>query len=263
MADRLFDPGPKAPDAWKLHPDKWVQQPDVVYHATDAPALPRKDRGPNLSVDYGGSSGMHFGNKQAAYERAKIAGGERKYIHTARLNATQFTTQKGTPHTDDAANYGELADRAVREGKVVPYKNDYEADGSTSFRVKPESVRTWSEDVQADPTAHPALQHLASRGYNPTFEKRAMVDHTAAYYSAIHGKRSDPGFFDADVVKGGKAISHHVDEESAMKKTQLLRTEPGNYNVGFKRNNEGHGSFYEEHAVESAQPTLRPTRPDW
>lgn len=254
---RLFDPGPKSSaDPWKLHPDNWVAQPGIVYHGTDEPALPRHDRGSGHSVDYGGSEGMHFGSKYAAYDRASVAGGNRKYIHSARLNAAQFPAPSGEPHSDDEANYGTPADKAVSEGKVVPYRNEYEGHGDVSYRAKPESVRTWSDDVHADPNAHPALKYLAERGYNPTLMRHEVVDHKDAYYEAVHGSPAAPQLFGGDVVKNGKAVSHHVELNDAIS----VAMQPGKGSgVGFRNNNLTKGQFYERDAVESAKPRLRRT----
>src|SRR5688572_12697549 len=99
------------------------------------------DRGGGHSVDYGGSEGMHFGSKLTAYDRAK-QGASRDYIHTARLNGELFTPavagearkrvgyQNETHQwSDDAANYSGVIDEAVGEGKIVPYRNQYENEG--------------------------------------------------------------------------------------------------------------------------------------
>lgn len=272
MADRLFDPGPRGPNRWALHPDKWVQRSDVVYHATDQPALPRKDRGPNLDPGYGNSSGMHFGDKETAFARAEIARAGVNYIHTARLNGPQFTPQNsglgtkgihaGKVWDDHSANYSEPTDQAVRAGKVVPYMNEYEGPKTTSYRALPEATRTWSEDVQATPSAHPALQHLAATGYNPTIRKYDVTNPVAKMDEYSHGPK-EKQLFGADVVNGGKAISHHVNEDDAFVEMSQRNLGGGQFkaagsgNVGVKRNNERPTLGGTSEAAKHARPTLR------
>jgi hypothetical protein len=167
--------------------------------------------------EYGSVVGMHFGSLAAASERAP-----RPFMHPARLPEStmaqpprgSFSTPKAggaivggdyrsnvniyneetgestkdTRWTDSAANYAEKATDLVESGKTLPYRNDVEAKGSTSYRTLPETARTWSEDVMSakDPTRgslaskygwaddtsfrnkpHPALVHLAEAGYDP------------------------------------------------------------------------------------------------
>lgn len=193
---------------------------------------------------------MHFGTKAAAYERANATdAGGRSLIHTARLNSPRTHTM-----TDEQANFGHTATQAVRAGKAVPYVNSFEAEGQISYRVKPEGVRTWSEDIKADPNAHPALKHLADRGYNPTLHKNEMIDHTKRYYDMVKGS-STPQLFEADIVKGGKAIAHGTEDEMFARVMDPKSGVMG----GVKRNNLG-GQFTETAALEKAKPRMRPTR---
>jgi hypothetical protein len=169
---QLFNPG-KRVDPWRNHPDTWVQNPDVQYHSSNDPTLPRVDmpsRGQGGSSDgFGGGEwsghGIHMGTVAAAFERDPT----REYIHSGRLNTTQFPTMGGKMvWGDEAANTSERATDAVRSGHAIAYKNDVEDPGSISYRVKPEKVKTWSEDVLEDDAAHPALRYLAEKGFNPT-----------------------------------------------------------------------------------------------
>lgn len=167
-------------------------------------------------ADYGSAVGMHFGTLRSAHERSS---GARAYIHPARIPSStishappgnfstigaheQIYTGKMRsrrfgasedygehPWSDVAVNYSELATDKIEEGKTLPYINEGEHKGSTSFRALPETVRTWSEDVlgarhpETGHTAgregpdlehgfrnrpHPAYVHLAEKGYNPT-----------------------------------------------------------------------------------------------
>jgi len=197
------------------HPDEWMQREDVVYHASHENTLPRRERGPNHQVDYGGSEGMHFGTKMAAYERA-TSGIRREYIHTARLSAEQFTPQNeghtNRAWTDDMANYGATADREVRKGKIVPYENDFEGSGSISYRARADAVRTWSEDVKSQPNAHPALKHLARKGYNPTLEPHKMVDYVEIYHESGKPPKA-PALWDAELTTKGKTRAVGTEDE--------------------------------------------------
>lgn len=186
-----------------------------------------EEYGDDFSVDakdrpmgeYGSVVGMHFGNIKAATDRSP-----RPYVHPARIpnetladpprgtfmteraggsisggpfrsdreivNAETGERTKDTRWTDSAANYSLKGTDAVEEGKTLAYRNDVEAQGSTSYRTLPETARTWSEDVMqarnplngrpasekygwtGDEHAfrnkpHPALVHLAEKGYDP------------------------------------------------------------------------------------------------
>lgn len=273
--ERLFDPGPRQTSPWKLHPDKWVEGKDVVYHASDQPELPRKDRGSGLNVGYGGSEGMHFGTKHAAVDRA-TTGARREHIHTARLSGPQFTPEddakaahakRGIPYTpsnepnvwsDDEANNSIAAYRAVKEGKVVPYKNTYEGAGSTSYRARADAVRTWSEDVQAQPNAAPALQYLADKGYNPTLKTSEAHDALAAYYGEARQPQQQQ-LWDAELTKGGKTVDYG-DEDSMFGKMHTYNTSNvSGVRHGVVRRN-APKNYVESEAIEKARPRLR--RPD-
>lgn len=201
------------------HPDEWMKNENVVYHASYEDKMPRRDRGPNHLVDYGGSEGMHFGTKMSAYERA-TQGVRRDYIHTARLNGEQFTPKdfgvNDSAWTDDEANYGPRADKAVSEGKIVPYRNDYEGKGEVSYRAHRSAVRTWSEDVRDQPNAHPALKHLAKHGYNPTLEPHKMVDYVRLYHEQTSGP-SAPHLWEAELVTKGKTRAVGTEDEMFAK----------------------------------------------
>ncbi len=200
-------------------------------------------------MDYGNPIGMHFGNKAAAYDRAMIASGSRTLIHTARLNAPRTATM-----TDEQANFGSEATRKVKAGEVVPYVNTFEGAGSVSYRAKPESVRTWSEDVQSDPNSHPALKHLADRGYNPTLSKYEDVSHPGVELDTFFHGPPAKQLFEADLVAGGKAIAHGSEDDMF----DQWRNNTGK-NAGVVRNNINTGQFNTD-AVAKAKPRMRPTR---
>lgn len=169
----LFDKGPRR-DPMRHHPDNWLASTDhdgpVVYHATDAQHLPGRDRGSGAHVDYSGSStGMHFGTEAAARDRV-YGTQDREWIHTARIADSDISAGH---YTDQEANHSPVADAAVQVGKAVAYTNETEDPGSISYRAAPDTVSTWGETVMRDKFAHPALKHLASRGYNPAINLAA------------------------------------------------------------------------------------------
>ena len=188
---------------------------------------------PDYSIDekerpmagYGSAVGMHLGNIKAASDRRQgyihpariprstiaeppegefatpISGGRMMagpYRSKARiLNAETGESKSDTRWTDEAANYATRATDLVESGKTLAYRNQAEAQGSTSYRTLPEATRTWSEDVlgsrhpgtglspkrEGGPgwenpdlehgfrnVPHPALVHLAERGYNPVID---------------------------------------------------------------------------------------------
>lgn len=240
--EQLFDPGPRGPDPWRLHPDKWIKGKNVVFHASNSQRMPRIDRGDVGDLGYGDSEGVHLGDKATAVERAVLTG--RENIHAVRLNSTQFTPVM----SDRYANYSQEATDIVRAGGVVRYHNDYENPGSVSYRALPESTKTWSQDVSEDPTAHRALQRLAGGGFNPVITASSVVD---APKPPVQEQ-----LFAADVVSGGKSISHHVTEDEAFEAADALKaTRP----VGVKRNNLSHNDGWQQRA-KTAQPRLRRAR---
>lgn len=224
-----------------------------MYHASGQPTLPREDRGEG-ELGYGRSLGMHFGNKAAAIDRG-MEKPNRQYVHTARLdpvkimNVPQFTPVM----SDEDANYSEEAERAVRFGAAVPYRNEFEGKDvannkdNISYRVLPERTKTWSEDVQADPNAHPALKHLAEKGYNPTIsmpEARREIDQQRA------GANLQPQLFGADVVKGGKSVGHFVEPAEAFE-----RIHSSGGGGGVRRNNL-RPSFWQSDVAATVPPRL-------
>lgn len=259
---RLFDPGPKGPDRWKLHPDKWVQDPNVVYHATRQATLPREDRGEG-EKGYGSSRGMHFGDKATAISRALESSPPRAFVHTARLNSPQFSGIM----TDEDANYSTQAEDWVKGGGTVRYANKFEggerrmAGDNISYRVLPERTKTWSEDVQADPSAHPALKHLASKGYNPTVNMGEALNHMERERNGV----LQPQLFAADVTVGGRAVQHHVNEDDAFSAAEDLnakmRSAGGFGRAGVKRNNQRPAFWSGESAERAPQRMSRP-RPE-
>jgi hypothetical protein len=163
------------------HPDnEWYR--DKVgnrFHREDFDGM----EGPDLNAaNYGSAVGMHFGSQKAATERGRQRGLDREWVHPARIPA-EATRLNGRPipeYKDDQANYTSEADLHVEAGKALPYRNNVEDAGSTSYRVLPETVRTWGEDVMSDRNAHPALTHLARHGYNPAVNLHEDHERTMA-----------------------------------------------------------------------------------
>lgn len=181
---QLFDPGPRR-DPWAMHPDNWLNDDSrgpVVYHGSRSPSLPASDDSAR-SIDYGGSAaGMHFGTAAAARDRTGPKSG-RDYIHTARIPSGSISKHL---YTDTEANYDTGVEARVLEGEAVRYVNDTEDQGSISYRTMPQNVSTWGEEVMASTNAHPALKHLASRGYNPAIDVRG--EHEANYAPPTQGR---------------------------------------------------------------------------
>jgi hypothetical protein len=251
---RLFNPvGMYTGDPWKMSPDRWVNDQSrgpVVHHGGSASSLPAyddPDRSENVfdtndeygyinakssggswqqdldedlsegrrRARYGYATGMHFGSKSAAYERASKHGkgdGQRTFIHTARIPGEDMDP---TVYGDRAANYSTEVDDRVHMGQAIQYRNDLEDEGSTSYRAKPETVRTWGEDVMeaADRGGvgkpHPAMEAAARAGYNPIYrvgwDRERDVPHwddNQAAYDAhgLHNPAKQPQLWGAEVA---------------------------------------------------------------
>jgi hypothetical protein len=144
----------------------------TYWHGSQEVVLPAKDRGENVPVDYeapdrsmGHPQGIHSGTLNAALERGRettlpvyISGkvaSRRQKMEDAN-SAYDYLEQTGdlpdhTIWTDPEANNSIKANRAIKEGKNVAYQNDLEDFGSVSMRSPRRNVRTWSEQVIADP----------------------------------------------------------------------------------------------------------------
>lgn len=192
-----------AADALPLHDNPYLKQQFIEENASEADYEGAYDDPENQEVtgyrwndfggrvdakdrpmaNYGSSIGIHLGSLEAAQSRAMQSGrygDSRDYIHPARIPATTMREAGSTRWTDAAANYDPEATDVVEAGGVVPYKNEVESRGSMSFRIKPEHLSSWAEDVlHADqfrtlPGApgvrvgrpRPEYVELAKRGYN-------------------------------------------------------------------------------------------------
>lgn len=119
---------------------------------------------------FGYATGMHFGSKVAAYDRALQSGHEeqRTFLHSARIPTEAVASGK---FNDRTANFNPAVDDLVHGDQAIPYSNQVEDAGSISYRTKPEVVRTWGEDVMdaADRgrAVHPSVEAAARSGYNP------------------------------------------------------------------------------------------------
>jgi hypothetical protein len=214
---RASDEGDFEGSDWNnpYYDDEGEENPDYVDYSVDSHDRPM--------TNYGSAVGMHFGSLKAVVDRDSKAT-PRPFVHPARIpEATMappptggFSTDRpggsiasglyrsgqtivnqetgektvDTRWGDAAANYAEKGTDLVEQGKTLAYRNDVEAQGSTSYRTLPETARTWSEDVMqarspingrpasekygwsGDEHAfrnkpHPALVHLAEKGYDP------------------------------------------------------------------------------------------------
>ena len=173
---------------------------------------------------YGSGVGMHFGSQRAALERDF----DRPFMHPVRIPgstiepASRTSEGRGKNWTDEKANYSGRATSLVEQGKALPYSNVWEHTGSTSYRAMPSTARTWSEDVQdsaqatrsrfwgegalPDPATarnrpHPALEHVAKLGYEPTV---ASADIRKGLFNQGDRQMTLPGFetpYSADVYR--------------------------------------------------------------
>lgn len=153
--------------------------------------------------ELGYAEGMHFGTPQAGFERYPVQSGDeakgypkmrsvhghpvrfaRDAIHEpssmSSRNASSTDRQTGMGRWQDrAVNFNpELQDRLqdrLQDGAVLPYRNDYEHEGSTSFKASRDTVRTWGEDVRAaaqrdgwgERRVTPGQLAAAEAGYEP------------------------------------------------------------------------------------------------
>lgn len=194
----LFSEQHSTPDPLRLTPQKWLDDNSrgpIVFHSSRSAELPTYDRPSEAggsgysSVDtrqrrmvaYGSAVGMHWGTVDAAATRPG-----RDFVHTSRIppeimhggvnNHPLLGPRPAEEYEDSEANYSDELTDAVEQGKAVAYTNAVEDRGSISYRARPDAVRTWGEDVLADPHAHPELKEAARRGYNPMIDIKANQD---------------------------------------------------------------------------------------
>jgi hypothetical protein len=146
--------------------------------------LPVKDRGENVPVDYknddegmGHPEGIHSGSLNAALERGKetilpihISGSVAAKARDVEDLASAYDPRlevdprfSGVHWSDAMANNSTFVNTAIKEGKNVAYRNDVEDVGSTSMRSPRRNVRTWSEQVIADPSNFSHAERSAVR----------------------------------------------------------------------------------------------------
>lgn len=192
------------------------------YHRDDFSGSHAMDKN---AAKYGSANGLHFGTQTAAIQRSTEAGTSsdavREWVHTARIPSDALKVSGGTrvPHfDDDGANFGPVAERYVNQGKAVPYTNYSEDDGSTSYRVKPEVVRTWGEDVMESRSAHPALRHVAERGYNPAVNIHQTNEATLArnWGMSSQGEQGTLWNYETYPADGNQPTGFHQEHNDAM-----------------------------------------------
>lgn len=168
--------------------------------------------------DLGYQQGMHFGTPSAGFDRwggSVQTGDERKGYpelrsvqgHPVRLarsamyeppadatpdNNTKVARPEASDYdpserqgrwTDKAANFSPKLQNAVERGKVIPYENRFEDEGSTSYKALRDTARTWSEDVEeaqrrsgwGEERVRPAEAAAVAAGYNPVLRSGERV----------------------------------------------------------------------------------------
>lgn len=191
VAPTLFEmPVPELPER-DYEPGRWVDSPDVVWHASKSPTPPDIVDEPNAQSEYEVGNFVpkgqfHVGTLPAAVHRtgAWHAGLSKSHIHPYTLGG-QFALappqhredpEKFTVYTNglELAHHSVFSDLAanmeksvnqhrVETGHNIPYANSMEAAGDVSFVVgRAGNVATWAESVLADPHAPQHLKNLAS-----------------------------------------------------------------------------------------------------
>lgn len=192
----LFDATPYTKPAPKMDydPETWAARPDISYHASASPQMPREgEPGGGFGV------GFHHGTVASAMHRGRIdssshissdnlwAHNSRDFVHPVRVEGPMalfqgdpsapssspirrglgLEEQEGlrrhpTAFSDNQANI-KIGTNLVEQGETVPYVNAVEVPGSVSFRSPRSHLNTWAEDVASDPGASRHHQLLAEQ----------------------------------------------------------------------------------------------------
>ena len=184
------------PENWQQRPPGGGRI--AAFHSSMEMTMPAEDRPEQAggvhggSIDsrgrplahYGSAIGIHLGSLQSAMD----AGFTREYIHTLAIKNKDVLSPENAPPellqpqilasahrnwpidpvdpdaphlwTDEAANYNADLTDQVEQGKVLPYRNEVEDRGSTSYRGKPEALETWGEHVRSTEHEHAAVDHI-------------------------------------------------------------------------------------------------------
>ena len=196
-------------DPYRHAPDNWMANEtgnDTLTYHTNLGDLPEYDDPERFSdgpfadsmtedpsgrpfLDSMGSTvGMHFGTIEAGYDRnAHKSGADKRNIisHPVKIAESTFHENPNDVYglwTDENANKSDTLTDKVEAGGTIPYRNDLEHQGSTSYRTSRDVARSWSDDIR---TSHansnprfgprrgpaPALKAAVNAGYelsNPT-----------------------------------------------------------------------------------------------
>jgi len=177
----LFDTAPftKPEPQMDYEPEAWLARQDISWHASEAQ---------NMPTEGGGlfGEGFHHGTLPAAMQRGRITSpssikaedylspNSRGFIHPVRVTGEVALREEPSKETfsqrtdpivpqahkahplvfsDSEANRSDEVPRIIAAGQSVPYVNAVEGIGSISMRSPRENLRTWAEDVAADPGA--------------------------------------------------------------------------------------------------------------
>jgi hypothetical protein len=156
--------------------------------------------------DLGYLQGMHFGTPAAGFSRwygGTRDQGDRAGVQGHPVRLARDTIRQPSEHvaqsvktdehglrvwSDRAANFDEGLQNDVESGRTIPYRNDFEDEGSTSFKALRDTARTWGEDVLAAKQRNtwgmnrvsPAQVAAAERGYNPVLPSGQIVGRAQA-----------------------------------------------------------------------------------
>lgn len=164
---RLFDL-PEEPDSVDLTHD-WAGDTETLWHASPDKRLPSKDTGVDANDigDYDSEAphpfGLHLGSSHAALTRSFD-----RLMHPVVLTGEEFSPMSlgysDSVWDDNEAN-GRNArlTKEVRAGRNIPYENQYEDEGSISYRAPVQNVQTWAQSVAKNPSAHTYAERRAVR----------------------------------------------------------------------------------------------------
>lgn len=159
-----YKPEPIDVSSWLRH--------DTVWHSSLSPTMPDQSPRRDTTMPHGHGLGFHVGTPWAALERDEHMQQVNFPFEPMRAYHPLQVVGEETPHyfDDYDANYSDDATSEVRAGRVVPYENAAEDQGSLSLRAPRDALRTWRESVLADPYEY-SLGELraAHRGYDLVF----------------------------------------------------------------------------------------------
>jgi len=212
----LFEPPSVTAPQRNYDPASWAEQPDVSWHSSNQPTMPEES---DNQGSYG--TGFHVGTRKSAEDRGAGEQKIRPFVHPVRHSGSMAVRDEESEDFEAPMKFDQLGEtskpdpRAVfsdvdtnyngdelmtnrsdefpgRPQLTVPYINAAEDQGSISYRAPRENIRTWGEDVAADPGAS-RHQKLVAEQYDLTDPVGAHLEQTRtnrqnarATYGGIH-----------------------------------------------------------------------------